>query len=129
MSQIRGTVIAISHVFYLSGQSKSFWLQIQEESGNIKYFMVTIENTLDPAFKHIQLHPESYYGRNVHLKNLAKFALGMAHGSIKVYSIQDNSSIFVSESISKSIKPVDNLVNLEGKLCSMIDCGKFSEVL
>ena len=119
MSQIRGNVIAISHVFYLSGQSKSFWLQIQEESGNIKYFMIQTENIVDPAFKHIQLHPESYYGRHVILRNLAKFALGMAHGSIKVYSVQDNSSIFVSESISKSIKPIDNLVNLDGNVLKL----------
>ena len=103
MSEISGHIVAISHVFYLSGH-KGFWIQVLEKDGKeSKNVLIDVENhQLKKVFKDVQLHPELYFGRRVVISDTKRNSMAMSSGPVRVYKIVEKSNMEVVSSSKPS---------------------------
>ena len=103
MSEISGHIVAISHVFYLSGH-KGFWMQVLERDGKeSKNVLIDVENhQLKKVFKDVQLHPELYFGRRVVISHTKRNSMAMSSGPVKVYKIVEKSNMEIVSSSEPS---------------------------
>ena len=113
MSEVSGHIVAISHVFYLSGH-KGFWIQVLERDGKeSKNVLIDVENhQLKKVFKDVQLHPELYFGRRVVISDTKRNSMAMSSGPVKVYKIVEKSDMEIVSSSEPS--PLKKTVCLTG---------------
>ena len=125
-TNIDGTVTAISHVFYLSGTSKSFWIQVlMKNEDKPRNILIPVEKTVNGTFKNVQIYPEKYLGKQFTVKNVKRSNLSMNSGYVKIYRTNEYSTIdqvptsIVSEppaNYNSKSKPKKSggLINIEG---------------
>ena len=102
-TNIDGTVTAISHVFYLSGTSKSFWIQVvMKHEDKPRNILIPVEKTVNGTFKNVQIYPEKYFGKQFTIQNVKRSNLCMTSGYVKIYRTGENSTIDDPTSFSEA---------------------------
>lgn len=120
--------MAVSHVFYLSGQPKSFFLHLKAEQGHERpiFVLILLSKELDVSFKNLQLHPELFCGREIRMENLKRSTLSMSKGQVKVLLVGAKSTLVVGD--EKKAEPLfDACVTYQGIVThdKCVDAGIF----
>ena len=124
---IEGIIQNVSHIFYLSGDSKSFLIQV-----NQNFVLIRLSGKrsgdMDPILVKLQTDPNSYYGRKVSIRKVSKSTLKLGDDSHKIllYSEAKSSIQFVTEEVSK-LEKTAHLVTYEGTVTNdqFIQAGIF----
>jgi hypothetical protein len=93
MKTLHGTVTAISHIFYLSGQSKSFFIEIQTRDKTEPSFVLVRIGSVDPTFRDVQIHPKSFIDCGVVITGLKGSSLMLNDHDVKIHMLTKDSTI------------------------------------
>ena len=123
---IEGTIVCISHLFYLSGK-KTFFLNLNRKNDkkDEKPTFLMIDNAkrtqdLQEILVQMQLKPNHLIGKRVIVKNLSKIRINVTGNSseIGVYAVNQATSFEIKEEISNFFPKhnFQDIVNYEGIL-------------
>ena len=129
MPSVKGRIVAISHIFYLSGNSKSFFIQLRfEETRNLFILVPVTARTSEIAkiWRDFQTSGHIFIGRYVTIKKVKMKSLAMTDRSVKIFMITDDTTVeFFDDEEPISNPFFKDLVSYEGIVTndSMIDFG------
>ena len=95
MPEISGIIENVSHIFYLSGDSKCFFVQVDQDFVMIRLNGVRTAD-LDPLLVEIQTQPHLFYGQRVLFQKLCKNRLKLDDFNYKVFVFTSKSSLKIS---------------------------------
>ena len=136
---IEGTILSISHIFYLSGTSKTFFLQLNESDDEkdekSTFVMARLSEVrtkdLPKVLVEMQLNFNKFVGKKVIVQNLTKTILKTTNSSssinVEAYILSKATIVEIKETISKYFQHAKNLVNYEGIVTDdhLVNCGLF----
>ena len=97
-TKVSGHILAISHIFYLSGKSKSFFIHVLTEAKSHRFILVPLKGRTrewKPLILQMQQNSHVFIGRFLSLENVTKRIISINEGraSAKVFVILEETLI------------------------------------